>query len=409
MPRSRADSPSADVQAASHKLRGLDYCIHLDKGPICPAAGGILADAIADAHSDIQPTTSYGELDVTTFFRWSWVYGGTLALLLLHPGWGGLASGQDPASEVAATAETDPPESDPSAAEPPADPLAQAWKQHLELAISIAGDFASPAQQQAATVVAEHRLVDSRLDAPVRAELEAHKNSLIPSNERLAAAIALLTHTTIEPRDQVSLLLDLLIAKSLERPGQEATLLRQGHPLSRVPGIAHLVASQLRLLRQPLAEELETRLSKNESPPVLYAAAGLTAEHGVTLIPRLLAIANESDDRFVKAAAFQSVESIFASDRSNRQQMQRGAAASPADTEPPEKDPNTLADRTNLSLQAMQVATRIIQRNDSNGDGVLTEEEWAGMLLDPSPADTNKDGQITREEYAAWIVSRAQQ
>lgn len=357
----------------------------------------------AGAHIYVQLPTSYGELDMKTFFRCAWVYGCTLSLLWLHGGWAGSASGHDAASEVAATAEADQLET-----EPPADPLEQARKQHLQLAISIAGDFDSPAQQQAAMVVALHRLVDSQLDAPVRAELEAHKNHLHPSNERLAAAIALLTHTTIEPREQVSLLLDLLIAKSLEGRGQEATLLHQGHPLVGVPGIAARVASQLRLLRQPLAEELETRLSTDQASPVLYAAAGLTAEHGVTLIPRLLAIAEKSDDRFVKAAAFQSVESIFASDRSAQPQMQKAAAVSPADIAPPVKAPNALADRANISLQVLQVATRIIQRNDSNGDGVLTEEEWAGMQVDPSLADTNKDGRITRGEYAAWMVSRSQ-
>jgi len=344
------------------------------------------------------------------FFGGSWAYGCMLTLLLLHCGWGGLASGQEGASDQAAAAEADQPESEPSAAEQPADPLEQSRQQHLELAIAIAADFDSPAQQQAANVVAQQGVVDARFDAPVRAVLEAYKEAYkkdqVPSDEKLTAAIALLRHTTIEPRDQVSLLLDLLIAISLEGRGREAILLRQGHPLNSVPGTGVLIASRLRFLHEALAEELETRLAADQPPVVLYGAAGLTAEHGAALVPKLLAVAAESDDRFVKAAVFQAVGRIVESDSQRRLQAQR-AAARAAVRIPSEEALDALAEKANVSPKSLEYAMRLIQRNDRNGDGVLTEKEWTDMLVDPSPADTNQDGQITVEEYAAWMQSRA--
>jgi|GEM_PF-1885915 len=339
-----------------------------------------------------------------TCFQWSWAYGCTLTLLLLHCGWGGLARGQEVAGDQVAAAEADQPESEPSAAEQPADPLEQSRQQHLELAIAIAADFSSPAQQQAANIVRLKRLVDSRFDNPVRATLAANKDYSQPADDRrIAAAIALLPHTTIESKNRVTLLLDLLIARSQSNFGQEAVLLRQGNPISHVAGIGHLIAGQLGLLPEALAGELETRLAEDQPPVVLYAAAGLTAEHGAALVPTLLAAADESDDRFVKAAVFQSVEHIFAAEREQRLRAQTDAAAK----RPSVDELNALAEKTNISRQAIEYAARIVKRNDRNGDGVLTEKEWTDMLVDPSPADTNQDGQITVEEYAVWIQSRA--
>lgn len=340
-------------------------------------------------------------------FQRSWAYGCTLTLLLLHGGWGGLASGQEAANDQAAAAEADQPESEPSAAEQPADPLEQARQQHLELAIAIAADFDSPAQQQAAQVVAQQEVVDARFDAPVRAAFEHRKGSGPFADQPVVAAIRMLKHTTIAPKDQVTLLLDLLIARSLDETSQEGRLLRQGRLQRNVPGIAHATTSRLYLLSEALVEELSARLSQDQPPVVLYVAAGFTGEHGIALVPQLLAAADESEDRFVKAAVFQSVERIFAAEREQRLRAQTDAAANSAAKRPSVDELNALAEQTNLSGQTIEYTVRIVQRNDRNGDGVLTSNEWSTMLLDPSPADTNQDGQITVEEYAAWVHSRA--
>ena len=336
------------------------------------------------------------------FYQSPWRSGCTLALLLLHCGWAGLARGQDAASDVAAAAKTDQPEAD-----EPAEPLEALRKQHLELAIAIAADFSSPAQQQAANVVLQNRVVDSRFDAPVRAALEPEKDGVQPSDDkRIVDAVALLPHTTIEPSEQVSLLLDLLIARSSNERSRDGRLFRQGRLEINVPGISAAIVSRLTFLPEALAEEVETRLAEDQAPVVLYAAVGFAGEYGIALLPRLLAAADESDDRFVKAAVFQSVERIFAADREARVRAQRDAAANSAARRPSSAALNALADKTNISIQALEYAARIIQRNDKNGDGVLTEKEWADMLVDPSPADTNQDGQITVEEYAAWMENR---
>jgi len=66
-------------------------------------------------------------------------------------------------------------------------------------------------------------------------------------------------------------------------------------------------------------------------------------------------------------------------------------------------------DRSNAEFidpKTLEYAKRIIERADTNKDGVLDASEWKGMLVDPSPADTNRDGKITPEEYALWMQSR---
>jgi len=69
----------------------------------------------------------------------------------------------------------------------------------------------------------------------------------------------------------------------------------------------------------------------------------------------------------------------------------------------------TTQDRSNavfVDPKTLEYAKRIIQRNDTNKDGVLDASEWTGMKVDPSPADTNHDGKITPEEYALWMQTR---
>lgn len=70
------------------------------------------------------------------------------------------------------------------------------------------------------------------------------------------------------------------------------------------------------------------------------------------------------------------------------------AASSPAPGGPPD-------------AKTMEYAQRIISRNDKNGDGNLTADEWKDMLVDPSPADADKDGRITPVEYAQWMQARS--
>jgi Ca2+-binding EF-hand superfamily protein len=72
----------------------------------------------------------------------------------------------------------------------------------------------------------------------------------------------------------------------------------------------------------------------------------------------------------------------------------------PAATSTPSKLP-VVADE---KVRAM--AEKIVKRNDTNGDGALTANEWSKMLFDIKPADTDQDGRITIPEYAAWTAAR---
>ena len=51
----------------------------------------------------------------------------------------------------------------------------------------------------------------------------------------------------------------------------------------------------------------------------------------------------------------------------------------------------------------VKYASRIIKRNDPNGDGVLAPSELEKMLVNPIKADTNRDGKVTLAEYATYL------
>jgi Ca2+-binding EF-hand superfamily protein len=53
-----------------------------------------------------------------------------------------------------------------------------------------------------------------------------------------------------------------------------------------------------------------------------------------------------------------------------------------------------------------RIADLMLQRADTNGNGVLDRDEWSNMQGDVSGADTNGDGKIDRDELIAWLESR---
>jgi Ca2+-binding EF-hand superfamily protein len=53
-----------------------------------------------------------------------------------------------------------------------------------------------------------------------------------------------------------------------------------------------------------------------------------------------------------------------------------------------------------------RIADVMLQRGDSNGNGVLDRDEWSNMPGDLSGADKNNDGKIDRAEIVAWMESR---
>ncbi len=258
-------------------------------------------------------------------------------------------------------------------------------ERYLELAIEIAADFDSPSQSMAAMVLKRNSITDPRLEAAVRKAFRPDAAIDRDSDRHRLVAMELMSQTTISEADQVSLLLDYLVARSSGATDSERSVLGKMLLSKRSESVVNLllrrIAERLEALPEPLATALAERLAEDEPPVVLFAAAELTGEHGANLIPQLLAAA-KSEDRSVQAAAFRSLEVIFRA-RENITKVESNRS------------------------QVVAMAKRIIQRNDKNNDGVLTPDEWKGMLVDPSPADTNRDGKITPEEYAIWMEQRA--
>jgi Ca2+-binding EF-hand superfamily protein len=53
-----------------------------------------------------------------------------------------------------------------------------------------------------------------------------------------------------------------------------------------------------------------------------------------------------------------------------------------------------------------RIADMMLQRADTNGNGVLDRDEWSNLPGDLSEADKNNDGKIDRNELIAWMETR---
>ncbi len=81
----------------------------------------------------------------------------------------------------------------------------------------------------------------------------------------------------------------------------------------------------------------------------------------------------------------------------------RGAFRSSATTA---SEPASQDDGPPIDPRHMEYYRGLIAKYDTNGDGVLTEDEWVNMSRNPAAADVNGDGKITVEEYARWAMRR---
>ncbi len=55
---------------------------------------------------------------------------------------------------------------------------------------------------------------------------------------------------------------------------------------------------------------------------------------------------------------------------------------------------------------AVKYAMRMVRELDSNGDQVITADEWSRVRHDHLLADTNEDGAVTRQELAVYLLDR---
>ncbi len=182
------------------------------------------------------------------------------------------------------------------------------------------------------------------------------------------------------------------------------------------------------------ADKQRDRNKTNEQPDLFngrrsYRVAG--ARRDPEGLPGFFSDRDANDDGQVTMAEFASdwsdevVEQFFASDLNRDgvittaealESIERGdepksssAAASPATlaASPAQQaagNPST-SDKSDVKIddKLLKVSQRIITRNDTNKDGVLTPSEWKDMLLSPAKSDSNRDGKVTAEEYALWM------
>ena len=84
------------------------------------------------------------------------------------------------------------------------------------------------------------------------------------------------------------------------------------------------------------------------------------------------------------------------------------AAASPgeASSADPRAESAAGASGPPIDQRYMDYYKKLVAKYDTNGDGVLTKDEWVSMSRSPAEADLNGDGKITVEEFARWSMKR---
>lgn len=100
-----------------------------------------------------------------------------------------------------------------------------------------------------------------------------------------------------------------------------------------------------------------------------------------------------------RGTATQSQSNPMPTNAASSNSVQTGTTANSGNTGKPAAEAVSGAQP---SEKMMSYARNIIQRNDTNKDGVLTATEWKSMLLSPAAADANGDGRVTITEYAAY-------
>ena len=254
-----------------------------------------------------------------------------------------------------------------------------ASREFRELIIQHAADFDSPANDQAISIVQRRGYTDSRFDKAIRKAMTG-KDSLALIRI-LPHAIALMPHSTLSEPEQVTMLLDTL---NVEYGAMAAKLGHGGIPIKNLH-----CGGRLKQLRKELAVQLKVRLKAEPKSAILCAAAELAGSWGHDLIPLLIKAAESGDSDIQRYAIASADQILLMVERARQEEEKAKKSAADADS------------------RLRSYAARIVGRYDVNNDGELTQSEWQSMLLSPAPADTDGDGSITIEEYAGFLKSRS--
>ncbi len=247
-----------------------------------------------------------------------------------------------------------------------------------ELVCDAAIDDQSPIHDQAVGIVVNRNYNDPRFDDFVRQPFGGQSKE-----SSFNTAMNLMTVSSLPNGEKVQLLLDSLATWNEEYELQDE-LSFIGWSAQK-PEVTRLNQS-LVSMKKELARELEKRLAVDEPPTILVAAAELSEDESLPLVPLLLAVAKKGSPQRKRAA-------VTALDHSILLLHQHAQAA--------------IAGPSMFNAKTIAYATKIIARYDTDADQAITAAEWSKMLVDPSPADTNQDGKVTVSEYASWMEKRS--
>ena len=122
-----------------------------------------------------------------------------------------------------------------------------------------------------------------------------------------------------------------------------------------------------------------------------------------------------TDAGIARGASSSSGSSSSSSPKSNSSSRTSSLSSTPAaeQTSAPSTSPSTATTMPETPAAEIKIDSKtmahfqgVIKKNDKDGDGVLTKDEWVSMSKDPTAADKDKDGKITPTEYAAWTLSK---
>lgn len=212
----------------------------------------------------------------------------------------------------------------------------------------------------------EAMLLEASADEDVDVRIAAF-SAMDPTTEKL---VDVFRRALSDPSEVVR---HVALRKLIERNEVTDDILRQA---LRVPSTAFVVSKYLRKIGAPAVSLLLDAAKQNETKRL---AAGLfgeikLGEHREAVAQTLVILAKDQDAK-VRAAAVESLGKLA--------------------------DPNY-----GIDINVLHYYEGFVRKYDTNGDGVLSQDEWKMLKEDPSAADVDDDDRITPAELARWHMKK---